>query len=519
MPSADPRSAAAPLVRVRGLSKSFAGARALDRVDLDLQAGQVHGLVGANGAGKSTLIRCLAGLVQPDAGEVEVDGRPVSITAPQHATDLGLAFIHQELNLVPHFDAVGNMLLGRPKATRLGLIDWGRTRRPAQQAADRLGIEFPLDRRVDELSVAQRWLVSIGRALVADSRMIAMDEPTASLSAGETDRLFSIVRDLAASGVAVLYVSHRLDEVLDLCDRVSVFRDGRLTRSLGRGELDRSGLIREIVGRELTPAEPDTASTAAPLRETPVLEARALRRAPAVRDATFTLRRGEVLGLGGLVGAGRTELARLLAGADQPDGGELLLDGAPVAFASVGAAVAAGIGLVPEERRSQGLVLARSVAFNINLADQRPLRRVPWLPLLDPRRARARAAELVQRLGIKTASVDTPVGQLSGGNQQKVLIARWLTRERRVLVLDELSRGVDIGARGEIHAIVRGLARAGTGVLAISSDVEELVALCDRVVVMAEGRVVGELSGSDLTEQAVIALSYASAPVDSEVPA
>lgn len=498
---------AAPLVRVRGLTKSFAGALALDGVDLDLMAGEVHGLVGANGAGKSTLIRSLAGLLTPDSGTIAVDGKEVRLATAGDSSRLGLAFIHQELNLVPHFDAVSNMLLGQPKPSRLGLVRWGAARRPAQDAARRLGITFPLDRRVEELSVAQRWMVSIGRALVGNARVIAMDEPTASLSGSECQRLFRVVRDLAASGVAVLYVSHRLDEVLDLCDTVSVFRDGRLARRLTRGELGKSGLIQEIIGRELTPEEPTTASTAA-VREAPVMEVRGLS-GGVVRDVSFDLRRGEVLGLGGLVGSGRTEVARMLCGADRPVAGRLLLAGKEVRFSGVAAAVRRGIVLVPEERRSQGLVLDRSVAFNINLADLRPLRRVPWLPLLHTGRARARARDLTVRLGIKTADVDQPVRALSGGNQQKVLIARWLTRGRTVLVLDELSRGVDVGARAEIHAIIRNLARDGTGVIAISSEVEELVALCDRVVVLSEGRVTGELEGGDLTEDGVIALSYA----------
>jgi len=522
MPSADEVTVApvveAPVVEATGITKLYAGVTALSGVDLTLLPGEVHGLVGANGAGKSTLIRCLAGLEQPDEGTITVRGERVELHSARDADRLGLAFIHQELNLVPHFDTVDNMLLGRPKATRLGLVDRRGNRERARVVAERLGITFPLEQRVDELSVAQRWMVSIGRALIGNVSMIAMDEPSASLSESETERLFEVVSDLSASGVAVLYVSHRLDEVLRVCDRVSVFRDGRLTRRVTRGELDRSGLVREIVGRDLAPAEPTTLS-ADQAHGTPVLQVRGLTRWPVVQDVSFSVRPGEVLGLGGLVGAGRTEVARLLFGADQADRGEVLVDGEPVRLRSVADAVRIGIGLVPEERRSQGLVLERSVSFNINVADTRPLRLVPWLPLTSPGRARVRARSLVQRLQIKTAGVDQPVGTLSGGNQQKVLIARWLTKPLRVLVLDEPSRGVDVGARGEIHRIARELAHEGTAVLAISSDVEELVALCDRVVVMAEGRVTGELSGAELTEDAVIALSYAPSTPPTEVSA
>lgn len=512
MPPAD---SAHPLVAVQGLVKRFGGALALDSVDLTVEPGQVLGLVGANGAGKSTLIRCLAGLQSPDEGTIAVDGHPVDISTPRDATALGLAFIHQELNLVPHFDAVRNMLLGRPKVARLGLIDWKSTRRPALAAAERVGINFPLNRRVDELSVAQQWMVSIGRALVSNARMIAMDEPSASLSGAETERLHAVVRDLAASGVSVLYVSHRLDEVVDLCDAVSVFRDGRLTRVLTRADLTKEGLVREIVGRDLTPVEASV-PTLDPERTSPVLEVRELTGGP-VRDASFQLRRGEVLGLGGLVGAGRTELARMLSGADPITSGTMHLNGHPVRFKDVREAVSHGVALVPEERRSQGLILQRSVEFNINVADQKPLRLVSWLPLIRPRRAKERARKLVEQLDIKTRSVDQSIATLSGGNQQKVLIARWLTRNQQILILDELSRGVDIGARGEIHTIIRDLARRGTGILAISSDNEELVALCDRVLVMAAGKVVGEVAGEDLTEERLLELSYAHTSKDQEV--
>ncbi len=501
-------------LEVRGLSKAFAGAQALVGVDFDVWRGQVHGLVGANGAGKSTLVRCLAGLVTPDAGTISVDGSEVAITSPQAAQRLGLAFIHQELNLVPHFTALANMLLGRPKRKRLGIVDWRASRRDVQGIVDRLGIAFPLEKRVDELSVAQRWLVSIGRALIGNASMIAMDEPTASLSPAEADRLHEVVRELRAQDVAVLYVSHRLAEVLELSDTISVFRDGRLTRRATRGDLSRHRLVEEIIGRELQPeAEADAAERerqqrVADQEERPRLQLRNVHRGP-LRDVSFSLAAGEIVGLGGLVGAGRTEVARILAGVDRPEHGEVLLDGRTKQWKTVAAAVRDGVALVPEERRTEGLFLDRSVAFNLNLADLRPLRHIPWLPLLNGRRARRRARDLSAQLGIRMSSISQPVGSLSGGNQQKVLIARWLTRDLKMLVLDELSRGVDVGARAEIHSLVKRLASEGTSVVAISSEVEELVEFCDRIVVLSEGRVAGEVAGEAMTTANVLSLCYA----------
>jgi ribose transport system ATP-binding protein len=512
----------APWIEVRGLRKSFAGAQALAGVDFDVWRGQVHGLVGANGAGTSTLVRCLAGLVAPDAGSIRIGGVEVAISSPQVAQKHGLAFIHQELNLVPHFSGLANMLLGRSKRKRLGIVDWRATRRDVQGVVDRIGITFSLEKRVDELSVAQRWLVSIGRALIGSATMIAMDEPTASLSPAEADRLHAVVRELVAHDVAVVYVSHRLSEILDLSDTISVFRDGHLTRRASRGDFDRSSLVQEIIGRELQPeAEADAEAREQQHREGsgdgPLLEVRKVTRGP-VRDVSFSVRRGEIVGLGGLVGAGRTEIARVIAGVDRPEAGEVVLDGRPRRWGSVGAALRDGVALVPEERRTEGLFLDRSVAFNLNLGDLKPLRHVPWLPLLNGRRARRRARRLTEQLGIKASSIAQPVGSLSGGNQQKVLIARWLTRDLRLLVLDELSRGVDVGARADIHAIVRRLAADGTSIVAISSEIEELVEFCDRIVVLAEGRVAGEVSGDDMTPANVLSLCYADRDEHVEVP-
>ncbi len=495
-------------LKVVQLSKHFGGARALSAVDLAIYRGEVHSLVGANGAGKSTLIRCLAGITLPDTGTILLDGKEVRIASPKDAENAGFAFIHQELNLVPHFSAVENILLGTPKTTRAGFIDWKRSKRAAIQAAERVGAQFSLDRRVDELSVAERWLVMISKALVRKASMIAMDEPTASLSDAEANQLFTVVRDLAASGVAILYVSHRLDEVLDLSDRITVFRDGIVTNRAVRGQLDKHGLIKAIVGRDIVALE-HARRTSPRLSDHPIFEAKSVSRGRAVRGVSFKAFRGEVLGLGGLVGAGRTELARLAFGVDRIESGGFEIDGVPLIASSVSRAVNQGMGLVPEERRSQGLILEKSVSYNMNIAVLRTLRSAPGLPFVSSTKSRARALEMVKLLSVKTSNINEPIAGLSGGNQQKVLIARWLTPSVKVLFFDEPSRGVDIGARQEIHQAIRELADRGVGAIVISSDVEELAALCDRVVVMREGQVSGELSGDNVTEAKIIELSYA----------
>jgi len=499
------------LIGIRGLSKHFAGEIALHNVDMDIRRGEVHGLVGANGAGKSTLIRCLAGVTVPDHGAITIAGQELRHGSPQASERAGLAFIHQELNLVPHFNAIENILLGAPKVTRLGMIDWKRSSISARAAAKRVGIRFSLEKRVSELSIAERWLVMISKALVREASMIAMDEPTASLSNAETEQLFSIVRDLAADGVAILYVSHRLDEVLDLCDRITVFRDGEVVARATRGDLDKKGLIRAIVGHDIKSGE--TRRTAAVDRSgTPLFSAKQLKRGAAVRDVSFDLHKGEILALGGLVGSGRTEVACLAFGVDHPQAGHFEMNGKRLEIDSETAAIKAGIALVSEERRSQGLMPDQSVGFNINVASLDNLRITPGFPFLSFGRMRGRAEGLVKQLGIKTPGIANKIIELSGGNQQKAMIARWLGPNIRLLILDEPSRGVDIGAREEIHDVIRELAAKGVGIIVISSDVEELAILADRVVVLHEGKVAGELTGNDITEARIIALSYLEGP-------
>lgn len=495
-----------PIVEVSGLQKSFGGVRALKGVALKIYPGEVHGLVGANGAGKSTLIKMLAGLETPDEGTITVEGTPVSVYNPQQATALGLSFIHQELNLVPHFTAIQNMTLGLPKPTRLGLIDWRTLKAEVASVTQRLGIKFSLDTPISELSVAEQWLLSIGRALTRRSRFIAMDEPTASLSAAESEKLFGVIETLADDGIAVLYVSHRLEEVLALCDNLTVFKDGERVLYKPRHEMTKAGLIKAIVGADLGDNLKSETASANPGEV--VLELDRVSRLPRVKDVSLKVRRGEVLGLAGLVGAGRTELARLMFGADALEEGEMRLEGQLFSPSSPHEAVEQGVVLVPEERRSEGLVLDQSVAFNLNLPYLRPTRLIPGLPLTGVRQSNERARSIIDRLGIKTDSVATPVRQLSGGNQQKVVIGKWLTRTPKVLILDEPSRGVDVGARTEIHKVIRGLAQEGSSIIVISSDDDELPELCDRIIVMVEGQVAGELSGEDILKENILQLNY-----------
>lgn len=498
-----------PFLEITGLWKHFGGVQALKGVDLRVHAGEVHGLVGANGAGKSTLIRILAGVTHADAGTILLDKHPVVITDPQHATHLGLSFIHQELNLVSKFSVMQNMTLGLPKATRFGLINWREVQREVDVAAQRVGITFPLDTPVGDLSAAEQWLVSIGRALIRRARLIAMDEPTASLSEAEAQRLFQIIRELAADGIGILYVSHRLEEILDLCNDITVFKDGQAILSTHVSLTSKQALVHAIAGRNI---DANVLAENKSVASSPViLETRALSAGRRVKNVSFSLHRGEVLGLAGLVGSGRTELARLLFGADQRDSGTMLLDNKVWLPKGPDQAVARGIGFVPEERRRQGLILDKSVSFNISLPYLHRQRIRGFLPLLNHAKAAKTARSISERLYVKTESVDTRVGDLSGGNQQKVVIGKWLTPDLKVLILDEPSRGVDVGARAEIHKIIRELAANGVGVIVISSEVEELPGLCDRVLVMVEGRIAGELVGNAITKEAMIHMCYENA--------
>ena len=495
-----------PFLTVTEITKSYGGVPAVQGVSLSIMPGEVHGLVGANGAGKSTLIRLLAGLIQPDSGRITVDGNDVAIKTPHRASDLGMSFIHQELAFVSAMTVMQNIMLGLPKRSRFGITDWRATARDIAPIAARIGLTAPLTAKVKGLSTAENWLINICRALMRKARLIVMDEPTASLSVSESEKLFAIIQDLSRSGVAILYVSHRLDEVLHLCRRVSALRDGRLVAQIEGAALTREALVEAIVGGKIEKAGKLVSS---PDRNKVALSVRGVERLPRVKGVSFDLYQGEVLGIGGLVGAGRSELGRLIFGADKIETGSMMLEGKPFAPRNPTAAVKAGLGLVPEERRADGLLLTKSIAFNLQISNLAAIRRSAALPLIDYRKRDRLCQTVVRDLAIKTANIEMPVGRLSGGNQQKVLIGRWLLRAPKVLILDEPTRGVDIGARGEIHRLVRALAARGMAVIVISSDPDELPDLCDRVLVMAEGAIVRELKGDALSRGAIIEASYA----------
>jgi ABC-type sugar transport system ATPase subunit len=502
----DTQVKAAPLLVVKNLCKSFGGVQALENVSLTVASGEVHGLIGSNGAGKSTFIKILSGDIQRDSGEMFLEAFPYTVHNPQEAHRKGLSFIHQELALIPKFSILENLTLGIRKKTRFGLIDWRTVRKNAAGVIERVGIRQPLDTIADTLSVADQWLVSIAHALMHKCRIISMDEPTASLSSEESENLFKVMNELTAEGVAILYVSHRLDEILRLCDGISVFKDGHCVLTTNRAEATKESLIEAIVGGKIggIPIIPAADATNRPV----VLETKNLSSGNRVKNASFRLHAGEVLGLGGLVGSGRTELANLLFGVDKPTGGEMFLEGERFLPKDPGDAIKRGIALVPEERRTQGLILKYTIDFNLSLTNLPELRLHRNLFFLNPGKSAAISKAIVKKLGVKTPSINVPVIDLSGGNQQKVVIGKWMNRPMKVIIFDEPSRGVDVGARSEIHGKIRQLAAEGASIIVISSDNEELPNVCDRVLILSYGSITGELKGKEITKEAILYKSY-----------
>jgi rhamnose transport system ATP-binding protein len=483
------------MLSFESVSKRFGGTQALLDVSLELAGGDIHALVGENGAGKSTLVKILAGVHQPDAGTIRIDGQAVEIRGPAHARELGIAVIHQEPRLFPDLSIEENVFLGHQPNARFG-IDWAAMRTRAARLFAELDVVMAVDAPVRGLSMADQQLVEIARALSIEARVLIMDEPTASLSLHEVERLFSIVRHLKDRGVAVLFVSHRLGEVFELCDRASVLRDGRHVITAPIAELTPAELIRHMVGRDVALFPKASAA----LGEV-VLDVRRLTRRDAFEDVSFNVRAGEIVGFAGLVGAGRTEVARVLFGIDRADAGEVVLNGRTVRFESPSEALRAGVAYVPEDRHQDGLVLDFPIASNVTL----PILERLFHRLFTRRTTERIVAERYTRdLHVRMTDVEQRVAALSGGNQQKVVIAKWLATQPKLLILDEPTRGIDIGAKVEVHRIISDLSAAGLAIVLISSDLPEVLAMSDRIVVMHEGRVTAELSASEATQERVM---------------
>ncbi len=497
-----------PLLHMRGISKQFPGVQALSDVELVVYPGEIVALLGENGAGKSTLMRVLTGALSPNAGEIIWQGRPVVFHSPRDALRAGISMIHQELALIPSLDVGKNIYLGRePEGVVPGMIDWPRLYREARMQIERLGLDLDPRTLVRSLSLAQQQMVEVAKALSLDARLIVMDEPTSSLTENEAATLFAQMRRLKEEGVSIIFITHRLDEVFQVADRAVVLRDGAYVGTERIENLTHEAIIRMMVGREIGEIYGQRIAVAA---QVPILEVRGLTRRGAIESVSLQLRPGEILGLAGLVGAGRTELAETLFGIHPADSGEIVLDGRRMRIAHPAQAIAAGIGLVPEDRKGAGLFLRMSVGTNIAIT---LLARISRFGLIPWRKLRGLAGQFIERLNIRTPSAEQRARNLSGGNQQKVVIAKWLTREPKVLILDEPTRGIDVGAKVEIHRLMRELAQQGVGILMISSELPEILGVSDRVLVMHEGRIAAEFDPSTASQDDIMrAATGAAAP-------
>lgn len=487
----------APTLRMTGIAKAFSGVTVLDGVDFELEAGETHALLGGNGAGKSTLMKILEGVYTADGGAIELDGEPVQLGSPQAARRHGIAMIFQEFSLVPTLTVAQNVYLSREARTRTGLLDDRALERQTGDLLAELGVDIDPRTEVRRLGAASMQLVEIAKALSQDARILIMDEPTASLARSEVDALFKIIERLKQRGITIVYITHRLEEVLAIADRVTVLRDGQVVGTRPTSEVDIGALIELIVGRSVEQAL-GRADREVDRSGTPLLSVRGLSTPSGLEDVDLDLYPGEIVGLAGLMGSGRSELARALFGIDAHTAGQVRLRGEPVKISRPAEAIKRGIVLVPEDRRRQGLVLAHGVERNLTLA---LLRRLSRGGFLDDREGSGIAERYVESLGIQTRSLATPVRLLSGGNQQKVVLGKWLATEPDVLILDEPTVGVDIGTRSEIVDLIRSLADQGKAVLVISSELAEVLALADRIVVLREGRVDRSLGRAEVADE------------------
>jgi len=482
-----------PIFQLQHVSKSFGGVHALQDVHFEIYPGEVHALLGENGAGKSTLIKLITGVYQPDAGELFLEGQPIRFANTRDAQHHGIAAIYQEPSLFPDLDIAENILVGRQPIGRWG-VDWKRMYQEAGDLLGRLGLALDPRTKARELSVAQQQVVEIARALSINAKVLIMDEPTSSLTQREVDELFTIVRQLRAAGTAIVFISHRLEELFAIADRVTTLRDGAYVGTRAMADVTSEDLIRMMVGRALGELFPKQAVEAGEV----LLEVVGLGVEGSFANVSFELRRGEILGMSGLIGAGRTNVARALFGAEPATTGTIKLDGKVVTIDSPGTALALGIGYVPEDRKEHGVVLQMGIGTNISLPI---ISRFTTLGWIDKQRERAAAAADAQQLEVKMAGIEQPVGQLSGGNQQKVVLAKWLGTQPRVLILDEPTRGIDVGTKAAVHHLMSNLAAQGMAILMISSELPEILGMSDRILVMREGRLTGQFSRANATQE------------------
>jgi ribose transport system ATP-binding protein len=484
---------------MKNISKFFFGNRALEDVHIEIKYGEVHALVGENGAGKSTLMKILSGAYSKDSGEIIFDGSPADITTPQDSQKLGISIIYQEFNLIRGMSVSENMFLGREPRTMFGTIDSKRRNEEARHWLGRVSVKFEPTDLVQDLSSAQAQFVAIAQALSKGAKLIIMDEPTASLTNKETETLFDLIRDLKSQGISIIYISHHLDEIFEICDRVTVLRDGLYVDTNEVSAIDKDSLIRMMVGRELSNEFPPRMASPGE----PVLDVKELSRQGALSDIHFQLRKGEILGIYGLVGSGRTELVRALYGADKRDNGSVALGGASIDIRSPHDGIKHGFGFLPEERKLQGVILGMSVANNVTLA---AMDKITRYLMIDERSELKNTEYFVRSLNIKTPSAHTVVQTLSGGNQQKVVVAKCIFTDAEILIFDEPTRGIDVGAKYEIYILMNELTKSGKSIIMISSDLPEIIGMSDRVLVMWEGRITGEFdrARAPLSQEAIM---------------
>ena len=493
------------VLQMCNVTKRFPGVLALNNVSFDLRPREVHCLLGENGAGKSTLMKILAGAQPMDSGEILLGGEPVTIQSPHHAQELGISMIYQEFNLSPYLSVAENIFLGRePRIGKSPFINWKKMYSDAEEILTRIRVQLDVRKPVNECSVAQQQMVEIAKAISFNARIIVMDEPSATLTDHELRALFDLIRTLRRQEIGIIYISHRLEEIFEIGDRVTVMRDGEYVGTHNACDLTREDIIRMMVGRELKDEFPKEIFELGP----EIVRVKGLTRQGAFRDISFSLNRGEIVGLTGLVGAGRTEVVRGLFGADRIDAGEIWLNGNPITVRSPQDAIRQGIGLLTEDRKGQGLVLGMSIRENTTLANLKEL--VKGL-FIDNRKERAVTEKYIKELQIKTPSAEQLAQNLSGGNQQKVVLAKWLFTDSKVLIFDEPTRGIDVGAKVEIYKLMNELARKGVAILMISSELPEVLGMCDRILVMHEGRIAGELARSEATQEAIMHLATSAA--------